>query len=156
MNIEYIIKKFNNKNPYFSCNINNGKSEIKFLTDNQLINHIAENIITELIFDVKNYSMNDKKISQKYLNIYAQLSKLLESINCFDYSDNNTSIIFITVDYLQFLINLMTEIIFNYEIDSNLCLCCGIDIGDNNPRQYCCKTYCPKHIISISMEEVDD
>ena len=27
--------------------------------------------------------------------------------------------------------------------DSNYCISCGIDMGENNPRQYCCKTYCP-------------
>ena len=25
----------------------------------------------------------------------------------------------------------------------NLCVVCGVDIGDDNPRQYCMKTYCP-------------
>jgi len=28
----------------------------------------------------------------------------------------------------------------------NLCLGCGVDMGECNPRQYCQKTYCPnKH-----------
>lgn len=26
----------------------------------------------------------------------------------------------------------------------NLCLICGVDMGDMNNRQLCCKTYCPK------------
>lgn len=25
----------------------------------------------------------------------------------------------------------------------NLCVNCSIDMGEDNPRQYCCKTYCP-------------
>ena len=25
----------------------------------------------------------------------------------------------------------------------NLCTVCGINMGHCNPRQYCCKTYCP-------------
>jgi hypothetical protein len=25
----------------------------------------------------------------------------------------------------------------------NRCISCGIDLGESNPRQYCCKTYCP-------------
>lgn len=29
------------------------------------------------------------------------------------------------------------------ETKSNYCISCGIDIGYCNPRQYCCKTYCP-------------
>ncbi len=28
----------------------------------------------------------------------------------------------------------------------NRCLGCGVDIGECNPRQYCCKTYCPKQL----------
>lgn len=31
----------------------------------------------------------------------------------------------------------------------NRCVVCGVDMGDCNPRQYCCKTYCP-------MENYDD
>lgn len=27
--------------------------------------------------------------------------------------------------------------------ESNYCISCGVDMGENNPRQYCCKTYCP-------------
>jgi hypothetical protein len=26
----------------------------------------------------------------------------------------------------------------------NLCQGCNVDMGVNNPRQYCCKTYCPE------------
>jgi len=32
----------------------------------------------------------------------------------------------------------------------NRCLGCGIDMGECNPRQYCCKTYCPNEIIHSS------
>ena len=28
-------------------------------------------------------------------------------------------------------------------IPENFCLGCGEDLGENNPRQYCMKTYCP-------------
>jgi hypothetical protein len=30
----------------------------------------------------------------------------------------------------------------------NRCLGCGIDMGECNPRQYCCKTYCPSQHLS--------
>ena len=156
MDVTYLINKFNNNNPYFSYQINDGRYEINFLIDNQLINHVAEDIINELIFDVKNLSMNDIKISQKYLNIYSQLTKLSESINCFDYADN-TSIISSTVSYLNFLMNLLTEIIFSKSLNKyghiNNCLSCGIDLGHNNTRQYCHKTYCNKRVISIEIED---
>ena len=26
----------------------------------------------------------------------------------------------------------------------NKCIICGLDLGETNPRQYCCKTYCPE------------
>jgi hypothetical protein len=25
----------------------------------------------------------------------------------------------------------------------NFCISCGENLGEHNPRQYCCKTYCP-------------
>ena len=28
----------------------------------------------------------------------------------------------------------------------NRCIVCGIDMGEDNPRQYCEKTYCPEEI----------
>ena len=31
----------------------------------------------------------------------------------------------------------------NLDKYKNLCISCGVDIGYDNPRQYCCKTYCP-------------
>ena len=29
------------------------------------------------------------------------------------------------------------------EISVNRCIVCNTDLGEANPRQYCCKTYCP-------------
>ena len=26
---------------------------------------------------------------------------------------------------------------------ANFCISCGENMGEENPRQYCCKTYCP-------------
>jgi hypothetical protein len=34
----------------------------------------------------------------------------------------------------------------------NKCVTCGINLGNNNPRQYCCKTYCPNEIIELILE----
>ena len=33
------------------------------------------------------------------------------------------------------------------ESESNYCVSCGVDMGENNPRQYCRKTYCPNEKI---------
>jgi hypothetical protein len=30
---------------------------------------------------------------------------------------------------------------------TNRCIICGVNLGDCNPRQYCCKTYCPMETI---------
>jgi hypothetical protein len=30
----------------------------------------------------------------------------------------------------------------------NRCVVCGVDMGSCNPRQLCCKTYCPMEIIN--------
>jgi len=32
---------------------------------------------------------------------------------------------------------------FNQETDTWHCVSCGYNLGKHNPRQYCCKTYCP-------------
>ena len=37
----------------------------------------------------------------------------------------------------------------------NYCVVCGIDIGDCNPRQLCCKTYCPNTPIDMTPEIVE-
>jgi len=46
--------------------------------------------------------------------------------------------------------NMDDEVNMNETMDVNMdyecinrCLVCGIDIGECNPRQYCCKTFCP-------------
>ena len=31
----------------------------------------------------------------------------------------------------------------NQNIGINRCIICNVDLGEHNPRQYCCKTYCP-------------
>lgn len=35
------------------------------------------------------------------------------------------------------------KIFYKIVEDSNYCISCGVDMGYCNPRQYCCKTYCP-------------
>lgn len=35
----------------------------------------------------------------------------------------------------------------------NRCVICGVDLGECNPRQYCCKTYCP---FEIDQDENDN
>jgi len=41
-------------------------------------------------------------------------------------------------------------------IESNYCVSCGVNMGYCNPRQYCCKTYCPYEKIDEVIDEVDD
>lgn len=42
------------------------------------------------------------------------------------------------------------------ELYANRCVVCGIDIGDCNPRQLCCKTYCPMEINPDATQPIDD
>jgi hypothetical protein len=40
---------------------------------------------------------------------------------------------------------------------ANFCLGCGVNLGDCNPRQYCCKLYCPYENADDNVEEnIDD
>lgn len=36
---------------------------------------------------------------------------------------------------------------YGFQKSLNLCTVCGIDLGEQNPRQYCNKGYCPKQYI---------
>ena len=38
---------------------------------------------------------------------------------------------------------------------NNLCIACKVDMGNCNPRQYCCKTYCPQEGAETEEEEED-
>jgi hypothetical protein len=38
----------------------------------------------------------------------------------------------------------------------NRCICCNVDMGECNPRQYCCKTYCPHEILFDPLDFFDD
>ncbi len=35
----------------------------------------------------------------------------------------------------------------------NLCIVCGEDLGESNPRQYCRKSYCPMELSVLSDED---
>jgi hypothetical protein len=41
-------------------------------------------------------------------------------------------------------------------IQRNLCVGCGVDMGACNPRQYCCKTYCPRMHTYDEEEDLGD
>jgi hypothetical protein len=32
----------------------------------------------------------------------------------------------------------------NLDCSANFCVVCGVNMGDNNPRQLCRKTFCPR------------
>lgn len=42
------------------------------------------------------------------------------------------------------------------EDSGNYCIICGVDLGYCNPRQYCCKTYCPEEFTSENQYDSDD
>lgn len=37
----------------------------------------------------------------------------------------------------------------------NLCVSCGMDLGSENPRQYCRKTWCPVEFNSVLGQDLD-
>lgn len=41
--------------------------------------------------------------------------------------------------------NMVQDTIDNLQrdLETNRCVGCNADLGESNPRQYCCKTYCP-------------
>jgi len=43
----------------------------------------------------------------------------------------------------------------NSGVYKNVCLGCGVDMGDCNARQYCRKTYCPEEDFRLNMIEED-
>lgn len=161
MNSNEVMKGINQNNPYFEVIImddKNYKYNIKYFIDNPLINTITNEIIKEIIFDCGSFGIFNNKIYKKYLNIYSQLSKLSESINVFNGIQSN-NIISGTISYLEFVMDLVLTLLINHkerknlfskkvELFPNKCLGCGIDLDEYNPRQYCCKTYCPNDSIT--------
>jgi hypothetical protein len=51
--------------------------------------------------------------------------------------------------------NTQTDIKEENKEEDNRCMICGIDMGSCNPRQLCCKTYCPNEF-EIEQEDEDD
>ena len=96
--------------------------KIIFNTKNNKCNNIALEL-TELI---KNDILSNKFNYAEYNNFKLKL---------LDISDENK-------DYIDQLI-FMIDQINGIEQSKNRCTGCGVDMGENNPRQYCCKTYCP-------------
>ncbi len=159
MDKNQVIDIFNKENTFFLIDKNEtNEYKINYLTDNQLINEIVDNFLRDILLD--NICVNKKNSFDKYINMYSKFYKLSESISSFDFSPNEDSMSFKAVDYLQFVMDRLSEILkrsANHEnhkseiIDAeiiddlgvNRCLGCGIDMGDCNPRQYCRKTYCP-------------
>jgi len=71
------------------------------------------------------------------------MDKIAEEINhnictiekCKTYENINTN----TNSSLDDNLNEKTQI-----CSANFCVVCGVNMGDNNPRQLCRKTYCPR------------
>lgn len=69
---------------------------------------------------------NDKVVFlEKYFNKFEKLNNCKINRNVFN-------------EYLEEIIN---KNMGNY---INRCIVCRVDMGEMNPRQYCCKTYCPE------------
>ena len=81
----------------------------------------------------------NEKVSENAQSFDAKLSRIVAEIREIIFIDLEAYPAHedeITTDLRQMIGEWMTDYI-------NRCLGCGVDIGECNPRQYCCKTYCP-------------
>jgi hypothetical protein len=58
--------------------------------------------------------------------------------------ENDPDIDEIGETFEEFAKYVMENCDYDCEPQQNLCIVCGVDIGESNPRQYCMKTYCPE------------
>jgi hypothetical protein len=148
MNINQCIEILNANNQYFQITVDNRDQYIiKYSTNNQLINEIVDCVMRDILID--DMETQPEETFNKYINIYSKFYKLSESVDSFDYTPKNDSMFFMSLNYIHFLMNKLSEILRHLSkknddiILINRCIGCGIDLGESNPRQYCCKTYCP-------------
>ena len=48
-----------------------------------------------------------------------------------------------TPEELKYIDHIYDNLLKYNDYSINRCIICKVDMGENNPRQYCCKTYCP-------------
>jgi hypothetical protein len=115
MNKDQLIEIFNIGNIFFHIS-KKGPDEyiVTYLTDNQNINELADDFL-----------MGPDLTPHVALNEHNMKSKCRLQL---------------IIDRLSEISNYKKTV---YETEVNRCIGCGIDMGDCNPRQYCCKTYCP-------------
>jgi len=168
MNANDLITLLNNENSYFHVHCDDketSKYEIKYSINNQLMNEIVSDLIGNMIDNAQNNILQETSIFEKWMNYYSKLYKLSESIDEFHhFNSHGSTFMSQTVDYVDFLRRKILEVLDksknndknnkamnNHEFGVNRCLGCGVDMGDCNPRQYCCKTYCP-----VELERFDN
>lgn len=143
-----VIVHLNDKNKYFNCFLKQAQVDIEFNYKRiELINEMIKEIVNELIFDARNNNLQKNEYYKKYINIQTKLCKLAEAMSDFDF--NNNAELTIVIDYIQFMSDRLIDL-YNpnkkfTDINNNYCIGCGEDLGESNPRQYCCKTHCPNH-----------
>lgn len=86
------------------------------------------------------YYLNDKYEIIFYNNDFPELNEIFTEF----LQKKNTN---------DYYISKLKDINYNYYCEQliyyintfyyNKCICCGINLGENNPRQYCMKTFCP-------------
>lgn len=121
--------------------------------NNKMVYGILVKILRELHHDFKELSNSDTIYSliDKYATIHYNLANLSSTLDFFNYkkeainSEPN-----MTICYIGHLIEMISDIqklleCIEYEKTAHhRCIVCKIDMGPSNPRQYCCKTYCPE------------
>jgi hypothetical protein len=164
-----LITQINIGNDFFSVS-RTTSIKANFTSNIHFANEIAQHLIEELDQDNQ---LSIGYPTQKYLNFHSKLSKLKDCLNDFHSDVEITMNMDLTVCilYIDFLRQLINRIVFTDKVPEqsqqspkqttptpeeelptidedgnwiNRCIICRVDMGSCNPRQYCCKTYCPQ------------
>lgn len=177
--MDKFIEKLNKNNPFFTIKKNDktdgkGHSEQKwsivFHTKNELINDLVKGVVIDLLDNHSRNLLQNSDVIDKYLNTYSKLYKLSESISDFDYTITEKTSTSVSIKYIQHVMNILSDIVKtksnnqskmdahsqNDDYSINRCIGCGVDMGECNPRQYCCKTYCPEEQFRLQYEMEDE
>jgi len=90
-------------------------------------NNSSMHILNNIVSDYLSGKNNERTLS-------AQLTE-------YQYSDDAS----VSVQESEYIECIFNELFKYNSLKSNVnrCIICKVDMGECNPRQYCCKTYCP-------------
>lgn len=151
-----LIGLLNHNNSYFTVEHYPSPGlpyKIQHHSDDQLVNEITSNIVLEVLTDSENQSGFQPHMYQKYTNWYCRLFHLAEAISNLGFLQTNETYSTQSVAYLHLMMDKLQHLLYQFNRPNstpiNPCVSCGEDMGANNPRQLCGKTYCRNEKINI-------